>query len=88
MFTALSLTQDRETIIDMIDKDSFTRKLAKRIKQVREEKGVSQEELAHRAGLYRTYVGHLENARYSPSCYVLFKIAHSLKVKLSELLNF
>jgi len=70
----------------MLSKDAFTRKVAKRIKEVREKKGVSQEELAHKAGLYRTYVGHLENARYSPSAYVLYKISKVLKVDLSELI--
>ena len=45
---------------------------------------MSQEDLAHKAGLYRTYVGHLENARYSPSAYVLYKIGKVLKVKVSE----
>ena len=45
---------------------------------------MSQEDLAHKAGLYRTYVGHLENARYSPSAYVLYKIAEVLKTPLYE----
>jgi len=44
----------------------------------REEKGVSQEGLAHKANLYQTYVGHLENARYSPSGYVLYAISEAL----------
>lgn len=71
----------------MLSKDAFTKKVAARIKKVREEKGVSQEELAHEAKLYRTYVGHLENGRYSPSAYVLYKIAKALKVKMESLLT-
>jgi transcriptional regulator with XRE-family HTH domain len=54
---------------------SFSNGVDERIKKWREKRNISQEELAHRAGLYRTYVGHLENARYSPSAYVLYKIA-------------
>lgn len=70
----------------MLTKKEFTRKVAERIKKARESKGVSQEELALGAGLYRTYVGHLEHARYSPSAHILYKIATVLKVRISELL--
>lgn len=59
----------------MLLKDAFTKKLAERIKTAREESGMSQEELSHQAGLYRTYVGHLENAKYTPTAYVLYKIS-------------
>jgi len=72
----------------MLSKKEFTQRLAKRIKELREAKGMSQEELAYRAGLYRTYIGHIENARYSPSAYVVYKIAKALKINSSELLNF
>lgn len=68
----------------MISKNQFTEKLAKRIKEVREAKKMSQEELAYQAGLYRTYVGHI----YSPSGYVLYKLAKALNVEVSNLLNF
>jgi len=68
----------------MLSKAKFTAEVAKRIKKWRVTRNVSQEELAHRAGLYRTYVGHLENARYSPSAFVLYKIAKALKVEASK----
>ena len=68
----------------MQSKEKFTIDVSKRIKKLREKSGLSQEELAYRAGLYRTYIGHLENARYSPSAYVLYKIAKVLKVAISD----
>ena len=68
----------------MLSKDEFTAEVGKKIKKWREKRGVSQEDLADRAGLYRTYVGHLENARYSPSAYVLYRIAKALKVEVEE----
>lgn len=71
----------------MLSKDEFTKKLAKRIKETREKKKMSQEELADKAGLYRTYIGHLENARYSPSAFVLYRISEALKVRVSELVD-
>jgi len=68
----------------MLSKHEFTVEVGKRIKKWREKRGVSQEELADRAGLYRTYVGHLENARYSPSAYILYRISSVLKVEISK----
>jgi len=71
----------------MLSKDKFTKKLGKKIKQLRGEKGMSQEELAHEAKLYRTYVGHIENGRYSPSAYVLYKIAKALRLEKDDFLT-
>jgi len=68
----------------MLSKEEFTVETSKRIKKFREKRGLSQEELAHRAGLYRTYVGHLENARYSPSAYILYKISKVLRVDIAD----
>ncbi len=70
----------------MLTKDVFTQKVAEKVKKAREEAGLSQEELAHQAGIYRTYIGHIENGRYSPSSYILYKIAKTLKVKVDALL--
>jgi transcriptional regulator with XRE-family HTH domain len=72
----------------MLSKDEFTEKFSKRLKTIRNSKKISQEELAYRAGLYRTYVGHLENARYSPSGHVIYKIAKALKISATELFSF
>lgn len=69
----------------MLGKSQFTNRTAKRIRAAREKKGISQEKLAHRANLYRTYVGHIENGRYSPSGYVLYKIAKALDVSIDDL---
>jgi len=68
----------------MLSKEAFTVDVSKKIKSFREKRGLSQEELAHRAGLYRTYVGHLENARYSPSAYILYKISKVLRVDIAD----
>jgi len=49
----------------MLSKKDFTAELGKRIKKWRLKRKMSQEDLAHRAGLYRTYVGHLESQVFS-----------------------
>lgn len=72
----------------MLNKKQFTEKVAKRVKELRNQKNMSQEELAHQAQLYRTYINHIESGRYSPSAYVVYKIAQALGIKPSKLLDF
>lgn len=68
----------------MLSKKEFTGKIAKKVKELRNQNKISQEELAHQAQLYRTYINHIESGRYSPSAYVLYKIAKALGLKLSQ----
>lgn len=49
--------------------------------------GISQEELAFRAGLHRTYIGMVERAERSISLQNAKKIADALNVKLDTLVN-
>lgn len=88
MFTALSLTADYSIVRMMLSKTSLAQIIGKRLKEIRESKEVSQEELAHKAGLYRTYIGHIEVGRYMPSAFTVYKIAKALNVKSSDILPF
>lgn len=54
--------------------------VARNLRRLRREKGVSQEELADRAGLNRNYPGLLEREQYSASVDVLEKLALALEV--------
>ncbi len=72
----------------MLGKDKLSQKVGDKIRQARENIGISQEELSDRAGFYRTYVGHIEVGRYTPSVYTIYKIAKALKVPSSDLLPF
>lgn len=71
----------------MINKSVVSKKIGKRLKKLRKKRGVSQEELAHLSGVYRTYISHIEVGRYNPSIYILYKIAHALKIPVEELLK-
>lgn len=62
-------------------------KIAGKIRSIRKEKGISQEELAFKAGLNRAYVGYIERDERKPSVDTLSKLAKALKVKLSDLLD-
>lgn len=59
---------------------------AENLRRLRAEKGVSQEELAHRADLDRTYISYIENRKYAVSIDVLERLAKGLGVYPSELL--
>ena len=55
------------------------------IKRERSTLRISQEELAHRAGLHRTYVSDLERGRRNPSVESIEKLAHALQIPFSKL---
>jgi transcriptional regulator with XRE-family HTH domain len=58
-----------------------------RIRTLREERGLSQGELAKQARITREYVNKLEAGRYDPTVGVLQRLAKALKVKVAELLE-
>jgi transcriptional regulator with XRE-family HTH domain len=62
-------------------------KFAKKLKQIRTERGLSQEALALICNVDRTYIGRIENFKRNPSLEILDKIAKGLNIKLSELLD-
>ena len=48
---------------------------------------ISQEELAHRAELHRTYIGMIERAEKNITLVNIEKIANALEVKIEDLLK-
>ncbi|MCE7886669.1 MAG: XRE family transcriptional regulator [Alphaproteobacteria bacterium PRO2] len=62
-------------------------KLATRIRTLRNKRKWSQEELADRAGLHRTYISHLEGGKRQISVETLCKIAKGLNITSSELMK-
>lgn len=59
--------------------------LGKRIKEMRSERSISQEELAELAGVHRTYVGMIERGEKNVTILSAQKIATALGVSISEL---
>jgi transcriptional regulator with XRE-family HTH domain len=55
------------------------------LREVREEHGISQEALARRCGMHRTYVGGVERGERNVTYANLVRIADALGVRLSEL---
>ncbi len=60
-------------------------RVALNIQDLRRARGLSQEELALRAGVNRGYMGKLENSKYAVSVDILEKIAKALAVDPSAL---
>ncbi len=61
--------------------------LARNLRKARQAKGLSQEELAHRAGVDRTYVSALERRVYAASIEVVDRLARELDVEAADLLR-
>lgn len=59
--------------------------LGNAIKEQRSAMGISQEELAARAGLHRTYVSEVERGERNPSIASIEKLAQALKVSFTSL---
>jgi transcriptional regulator with XRE-family HTH domain len=62
--------------------DSRTRKLfGKRLRELREERRLSQEKLADLAGLHRNYIGNIERGENGIGIDNIMVLARTLKVK-------
>ena len=59
----------------------------KTIKKERKLQKITQEELAYRARLDRTFISYVENARKLPSLISVFQFAQGLNMPPSELLK-
>jgi transcriptional regulator with XRE-family HTH domain len=57
------------------------------VRRVRQQKGLTQEELAFEAEIDLTYVGGIERGKRNPSLLVMGRIASALTVPLPKLLS-
>ncbi len=63
-------------------------KVGKRIKELRHKLSITQEELADKAGIHRTYIASLEVGKRNISIVTLEKIVFALEISLSEFFDF
>jgi transcriptional regulator with XRE-family HTH domain len=66
---------------------ALKQRLAMRLKRLREERGLTQEQLAKRSGLSHGYLARLEIGMHDPSLSTLAKLANALKVSVAELVE-
>jgi transcriptional regulator with XRE-family HTH domain len=62
-------------------------KFGQRVRHLRKEKNLSQEELSFKADLHRTYIGMIERAEKNITLVNIEKIAKALNVDIKELFN-
>ena len=62
-------------------------KIGQRIKAIREEKELSQKDIAYAADLDRSYIASVENGKRNISIVNIEKIAHALKVSMRVFFN-
>jgi len=57
-----------------------------KVRELRKEKELSQEELADKAGLHRTYIGMIERGEKNITLTNIEKIAKALAISIKELM--
>jgi transcriptional regulator with XRE-family HTH domain len=62
-------------------------KFGEKVRALRKERKLSQEELSFKAELHRTYIGMIERAEKNITLVNIEKIAKALNVELKELFN-
>ncbi|MEJ5929188.1 helix-turn-helix transcriptional regulator [Corynebacterium sp. H128] len=71
----------------MHDDKNLLKEFGERLRQARENVGISQETLAHRAGLHRTYVGSVERGERNLSLLNILSLATVLHIDASQLVQ-
>jgi len=71
----------------MDSKQKILIKFGETVREIRKEKGLSQEELAHKADLHRTYIGMIERAEKNITLVNIEKIANALEISIKDIFN-
>jgi len=71
----------------MQSKEEILIKFGERVRFYRKQKGLSQEQLAFKADLHRTYIGMIERAEKNITLINIEKIAVALNVEISKLFS-
>lgn len=70
-----------------MEKTSLTVKFGNTVRQLRLERGMSQEDFAYECGLHRTYIGAIERGEKTVSIETALKVADALKLPVWKLLK-
>ncbi len=75
--------------LDAVTDDEWLeiRKAGNRIKRLRHVKGMTQPDLAEKAGLSRNFLGTVERGRQVPSMLILLRIADGLGVDIARIVS-
>lgn len=73
--------------VELCMKDSKLEDFGQRVRSIRKEKGLSQEQMAEKAGLDRSYMGHIERGEKNITLLKIYQIKEALQVSFAELLD-
>ena len=73
--------------IAMNSKEKILIKFGSNVQKFSKDMGISQEELASRSGLHRTYIGMIERAEKNITLANIDKIANALNIDISKLMT-
>jgi transcriptional regulator with XRE-family HTH domain len=62
--------------------------LGRNVRRLRQQRGLTQEQLAFEAKIDLTYMGGIERGKRNPSLLVMARIAEALSVPLTKLLSY
>jgi len=69
-----------------VDEQELYRIVGRRLRERREELGLSQNKIADNVGLLRTSITNIESGRQKPPLHVLYSICLALKIEVAEVL--
>jgi len=85
LWTHSRLTDDYGS---MVNNNRNSSRFGDAVRRARAAAGLTQEELAERAGLDRSYIGGVERGDRNPTLIVIEKIAEGLGIDLAELFSY
>ena len=68
--------------------DDYSVAFGAHIRSLRQQSGLSQEEVAHLAGIHVTYLSGIERGRRNPSLRNIHRLAQALDMHIKELFSF
>ncbi len=69
----------------MISDSDILKRFGDKVRDFRKQNNLSQEDLAEKAGLHRTYIGMIERAEKNITLINIEKIANALSINIKEL---
>lgn len=82
------MKKPKKTVRKFVFDEEGLRLLAKRLKELRNEKGFTQEALAYEADITLSQIARIETIKANPTVSTMFKIARTLNVPVSTLFDF
>lgn len=68
-----------------MDKNPYTVAFGKRVRGIRKQQGISQEQLAHLAQIDRSYMGKIERGEFNLTLTKIYQLSNALQISVVEL---